>query len=105
MKTVCLALGLARSHIHALARRDASWQDRRRTRACAGDAQLLDDIRRQIAELPSYGYRRACALINRERAAQGGPRVNAKRVYRVMAAHALLLPRSCLLYTSDAADE
>lgn len=94
MKAICLVLGLARSHIHGLARRDASWQDRRRTRACGDDAQLLDDIRRQIAELPSYGYRRACALLNRERAAQGGPRVNAKRVYRVMAAHALLLPRS-----------
>ena len=94
MKAICLALGLARSHIHGLARRPVSWQDRRRTRACGDDAQLLDDIRRQIAELPSYGYRRACALLNRERAAQGGPRVNAKRVYRVMAAHALLLPRS-----------
>ncbi len=94
MKGICLALGLARSHVHALARRSASWQDRRRAKACAGDAGLLEDIRRQIAELPSYGYRRACALVNRERAAQGGPRVNAKRVYRVMAAHALLLARA-----------
>lgn len=94
MKAVCLALGLARSHIHAIARRPASWTDRRRARAPAGDAQLLDDIRRQIAELPSYGYRRACALVNRERVAEGAARINAKRVYRVMAAHTLLLPRA-----------
>ena len=94
MKAVCLALGLARSHIHAIAKRSASWTDRRGAKAPAGDAQLLDDIRRQIAELPSYGYRRACALVNRERVAEGAPRINAKRVYRVMAAHALLLPRA-----------
>jgi hypothetical protein len=37
-------------------------------RARAGNAQLLDDIRRQIPEWHSYGYRRACALVNRLRA-------------------------------------
>ena len=94
MKAVCQAMGLARSHIHALSRRAASWQDGRRTRACAGDAELLHDICGQIEQLPSYGYRRACALVNRQRTAQGKPRVNAKRVYRVMAANALLLPKS-----------
>lgn len=33
------------------------------------DAELLDDIHRQLAQLPSYDYRRACALVNRERVA------------------------------------
>lgn len=61
MKTVCQALGLARSHVHAVAKRSVSWQDRRSARTCAGDLELLNDIRSQIAHLPSYGYRRACA--------------------------------------------
>ena len=59
-----------------------------------GDDQLPADIRQQLTELPSYGYRRACALVNRQRASSGAPRVNPKRVYRVMAGNALLLPKA-----------
>jgi transposase InsO family protein len=94
MKAVCQALGLARSHIHALERRPASWSDGRTGRTPAADTQLVIDIREQIAELPSYGYRRACALINRVRGLGHMPRVNPKRAYRVMANNALLLPRA-----------
>ena len=95
MKAVSLALGLARSNIYRLQVRSESWVDSRRRRtAPASDATLLDEIRAQIAELPTYGYRRACALVNRHRANTGAARVNAKRVYRVMADHALLLPKA-----------
>jgi transposase InsO family protein len=94
MKAVCQALGLARSHIHALKHRPTSWVDGRTGRTPAADAQLLAEIREQLAELPSYGYRRACALVNRQRTLMDRARVNPKRVYRVMAANALLLPRS-----------
>lgn len=94
MKAVCAVLGLARSHVHALRQRPASWSDGRRGRVPGDDEHLLVDIRRQVADLPSYGYRRACALVNRERQLANKPRVNAKRVYRVMAANALLLPRA-----------
>lgn len=94
MKPVCLALGLARSNVFMLNSRPSSWVDGRTGRTPQGDEQLLADIRAQITELPSYGYRRACALVNRQRAAQGSARVNPKRVYRVMAAHALLLPKA-----------
>lgn len=88
MKAVCQALGLARSNIH----RPESWIDARTRRTTpVSDVALLDEIKAQIIELPTYGYRRACALGNRHRATTGAPRVNAKRVYRVMAAHALLL--------------
>lgn len=66
----------------------------RRHRTPKGDAQLLAELRQEIAELPSYGYRRACALVNRQRTAKGAPRVNAKRVYRVMAGAGLLLPKA-----------
>ena len=94
MKAVCQALGVARSHVHVLKARPGNWSDRRRGRTPCSDEQLLGEIREQIAELPSYGYRRTCALVNRERTRQGKPRVNAKRVYRVMRAATLLLPRA-----------
>lgn len=94
MKTVCRVLGLARSHIHELHHRAATWRDDRTGRTPTGDAQLLCEIRHQITELPSYGYRRACALVNRQRAQEGAGRVNPKRAYRVMAQAGLLLPKA-----------
>jgi len=94
MTVVCQALGLARSNVHVLRSRSDSWVDGRTKRTPLGDEQLVADIRAQITELPSYGYRRACALVNRQRAGSSGPRVNPKRVYRVMAANALLLPKA-----------
>ena len=94
MKTVCRTMGLARSHVRELSRRDDSWTDGRRHRTPKGDAQLLAELRQEIAQLPSYGYRRACALVNRQRSATGDVRVNAKSVYRVMAQAGLLLPKA-----------
>ena len=93
MKAVCVTLGVARSNVHARKSRASSWRDGRTARTPQGDRELLADIREQITELPSYGYRRACALVNRQRAA-GAPRVNPKRVYRVMAGNGLLLPKA-----------
>ncbi|WP_232245779.1 MULTISPECIES: IS3 family transposase [Delftia] len=94
VKTVCRAMGLARSHVRDLLGRGEGWADGRSHRTPSDDAGLLAELRQQIADLPSYGYRRACALVNRQRAARGTPRVNAKRVYRVMAQAALLLPKA-----------
>jgi len=94
VKTVCRGLGLARSHVHQLRHRSDDWRDGRTCRTPRGDTQLLAEIREQIADLPSYGYRRACALVNRQRATQGGARVNPKRAYRVMAEAGLLLPKA-----------
>ena len=93
MKPVCDALGLARSNVHAKTSRPSSWVDGRTQRTPLGDSELLAEIREQITELPSYGYRRACALVNRQRSA-GTPRVNPKRAYRVMAGNSLLLPKA-----------
>ena len=78
-------MGLARSHLRDPLVRDEAWSDGRSHRTPSGDAELLAELRQEIAKLPSYGYRRACALVNRQRAVQGDPRVHAKRVYRVMA--------------------
>jgi len=94
VKTVCLALGLARSHIHHLVHRRENWVDGRTQRTPAVDDQLVQEIRQHIAELPSYGYRRACALVNRARRTSGRAVVNPKRAYRLMKHQGLLLPRA-----------
>jgi putative transposase len=49
--------------------------------------------RLKVAALPSYGYRRAWAMVNRRHDREGRTRVNHKRVYRVMRDHRLLLRR------------
>ncbi len=94
MKAVCDTLGLARSNLHVRAHRSLDWQDGRKERTPAPDNALVQEIRGHIADLPSYGYRRACALVNRQRREQCKPLVNHKRVYRVMATARLLLPKA-----------
>ena len=93
MKSVCSVLGVARSNLHVRHHRSGDWQDSRRGRTPPQDELLLAELRRHIAELPSYGYRRAGALLNRERRSQGQQALNHKRIYRVMALHRLLLPK------------
>ena len=92
MKQVCEVLGVARSNVAAKLARPADWQDGRSARN-TGDAGLVDEIRRTVAELPSYGYRRVWGLLRRERERVCAPPVNVKRVYRVMRVHGLLLQR------------
>lgn len=55
---------------------------------------MLVEIREQIVDLPSYGYRRACALVNRQRAAHGSAWVNPKQACRTMTEAGLLLPKA-----------
>ena len=87
MKAVCQALGLARSNIHRLQARPESWIDARTRRtAPASDVALLDEIKAQIIVLPTYGYRRACALVNRHRATTGAPHAPAARRGALIAA-------------------
>lgn len=59
----------------------------------AEDAALLPIIRSITGARPTYGYRRVTALLNPELEKQLKPRVNHKRVYRIMKAHGLLLQR------------
>ena len=88
MKTVASTLGVARSNI--IERRDGVRLERGpQTRI--GDAEQAGHIRRLVDERPTYGYRRIAALLKRERRTAGLPRVNAKRVYRLMKKHGLLL--------------
>lgn len=57
------------------------------------EAGLVAEIRAIIAGMPTYGYARVWAVLRRKARAEGIPVVNRKRVYRVMKAHDLLLPR------------
>lgn len=91
MSRVAEVLGVSRSN---LAERVKGAAPPRGPYRKAGDDELLPLIRRFVDERPTYGYRRITALVNRELVRDGHPRVNRKRVHRIMQRHALLLERS-----------
>ena len=90
MKRVAEALGVSRSN---LAERTQGEAAARGPYVKAADEALLPLIRRFVDERPTYGYRRIAALVNRERATQGMPPANRKRVHRIMQRNAMLLQR------------
>ncbi len=90
MKTVSTTLGVARSNV--LERRDGK-RSRRGPQERPGDVELAVAIRRLVDARPTYGYRRIAALLKRERRSDGIAPINAKRVYRLMKKHGLLLER------------
>jgi transposase InsO family protein len=90
LKAITDALGVARSNV---VERLAGRKSKVRSTYLKDDEDLLSAIRAVIDTRGSYGYRRATALINRTRVKSGKPRVNAKRVYRVMRKNDLLLAR------------
>lgn len=95
MKAVCEVLGVARSNVHERCRRDEDWVDGRAARSDSfSDAALVEAVRAEITALPTYGYRRAGALVNRTRSLIALRPVNHKRIYRVMKQHHLLLPKA-----------
>ena len=103
MKTVCDTLGVARSNVHLQAMRTADWIDgcTARVRDPVADLMLIDAVRAEIISLPTYGYRRAGALVNRTRNLMSMLPVNHKRFYRIMKAHCLLLPKAPKRRTSN----
>lgn len=90
MKTVADTLEVARSNI---IERQQAVHRKRGPQSRAGDVELTANIRRLVDQRPSYGYRRIAALLKRERRSAGQEPVNAKRVYRLMKKHGLLLQR------------
>ena len=54
---------------------------------------MLPPLRTLVDERPTYGYRRITALLNRERLKSGLPRLNHKRIYRLMSQNGMLLQR------------
>ncbi len=92
VKLVCEVLGVSRSNVSARRSREATWRDGRQPRP-THDAPVVEAIERVISDLPSYGYRRVWGTLRRERIAAGQAPLNAKRIYRVMRAHGLLMQR------------
>jgi transposase InsO family protein len=90
VKAVAATLGVARSNI--IEQRDQK-RPRRGPQTREGDVELAAAIRRLVDQRPTYGYRRIAALLKRERRSAGFAPVNAKRVYRLMKKHGLLLAR------------
>lgn len=90
MKAVSETLGVARSNV---AERVKAARSRRGPQTRDGDLALAGEIRRLVDTRPTYGYRRITALLRREQRLTGLPMVNAKRVYRLMKKHGLLLAR------------
>jgi putative transposase len=90
MKAVCKTLGVARSNIAA---RATGFPSRARGRPPLPDRELVEDIKAVIADTPTYGYRRVHAILRRNARKPGRSWPNAKRVYRVMKLHNLLLVR------------
>lgn len=90
MKAVTDTLGVARSNI---AGRVKGARPKRGPQTREGDLELAAEIRRLVDARPTYGHRRIAALIRRERRSAAAPSVNAKRVYRLMKKHGLLLAR------------
>jgi putative transposase len=96
VKPVCAVLGVARSNVIDRLSRPADWIDGRVLARLdpVADGMIADAVRAEITALPTYGYRRAGALVNRTRSLMGLRPVNHKRMYRVMKAEGLLLPKS-----------
>lgn len=90
MKPVTDTLGVARSNV---SERVKHGRPKRGPQTRDGHLELAAEIRRLVDERPTYGYRRIAALIRRARRLDDGPAVNAKRVYRLMKKHGLLLQR------------
>lgn len=90
MKTVASTLGVARSNL--IERRDGV-RLRRGPQVRDGDVELASFIRQLVDQRPTYGYRRIAALLKRQRRSAGLAPINAKRVYRLMKKHGLLLQR------------
>jgi putative transposase len=89
MKAVAQAMGVARSNLVERLKPSAP----RKPRPRPGDERLLPLIGAIVAERATYGYRRVTALLNRQLEAAGHPRVNHKRIHRIMRTNQLLLPR------------
>ncbi len=88
MKAIADTLEVSRSN---LIEQIAQGRRSRRAYRKVEDGELLDAIRPLVDKRPTYGYRRIMALLNRERTNAGLPRLNHKRIYRVMRAANLLL--------------
>ncbi len=92
MKAVTDTLGVSRSRQYE--RRQEGPRPRRGHYRRADDGRYLALIRQIIDERATCGYRRVTVFLNRLLTSRAEPRVNPKRVYRLMAIGGLLLQKS-----------
>lgn len=86
------AMSVSRAQLSLRINRSADWQDRHRHLPNEeADAEILLDILNIISDMLSYGYRRVWGFLRKQRRAEGVSLVNAKRLYRIMCEHNLLL--------------
>jgi putative transposase len=90
VKRVAQTLGVSRSQLAQRLRSGCKGRCRYRK---SEDAELLGPLRTLVDERATYGYRRIGALLNRDRLKAGLPRLNHKRIYRLMSQNGLLLQR------------
>jgi putative transposase len=90
VKTVAQTLGVSRSQLSERLRAEPVPRSRYRV---SDDSELLGPLRTLVDQRPTYGYRRITALMNRERLNSGLPRLNHKRIYRLMSQNGMLLQR------------
>jgi putative transposase len=90
VKLIRESLGVASSQLTTRLNPDALPERRRRV---LDDNALVEEIRTEVSELPSYRYRRVWGLQRRRREKQRQEPINVKQVYRVMRDHQLLLER------------
>jgi len=91
VKAITQTLGVSRSNQYEQRSGDRRHRPKRYKKA--EDEYYLPLIRTITDERPTYGYRRVTALLNRALVGNAHPRVNHKRIYRIMKIHALLLRR------------
>ncbi len=91
MKTIADTLGVSRSNLYE--KREEGRTPRRQRYRKADDEELLPLIREIVDKRSTYGYPRTTSLLNKKLAVLGRPRVNKKRVYRIMAMNDLLLQK------------
>ena len=90
MKRVAETLGVSRSQLTERLKGQSRPRSRYRK---TDDAELLASVRTLVDVRPTYGYRRIGALLNRQRLQNSLPRLNHKRIYRLMAQNRMLLQR------------
>jgi len=90
VKRVADALEVSRSNLYE------RLKPRPERSSCAqaeDEVELREAIRAICDARPGYGYPRVSAVLNRDRSRHGLPRVNRKKVYRIMGAENLLLQK------------
>ncbi len=89
---VSRAMSVSHAQLSLRVKRSADWQDRRcNWRNDEADAEIASGILDIISDMPSYGYRRVWGILRKQRRTEGLTPVNAKRLYRIMSEHNLLL--------------